>query len=86
MQPSLPRKLTGGLQDEEFILCHILPPGRMSTAANPQVDSESFKPCYYVSDLLDSLFRGRNKKFRLQISLGLFPVLSDSWLTSRLDQ
>ena len=52
MQPSLPMELAGGLQDEEFILCHILPPGWMGTAENPQVDSESFNPCYYVGGLL----------------------------------
>ena len=67
MQPSLPRELAGGLQDEEFILCHVLPPRRMSTAENQRVDSESFNPCYYVRDFLDSL---SYKKFPIQISLG----------------
>ena len=56
MQPSLPRKLAGSLQDEEFILCHILPPERMSTAENPRVDHESFNPRYYVGDLWDLFF------------------------------
>ena len=68
VQPSLPRELAGS---QEFILCHILPPGRMSAAENPQVDSESFNPCYYVGDLLDSFFGGSNKKFPIEISLGL---------------
>ena len=72
MQPSLPMELTGSLQDEEFILCHILPPGRMSTAENPRVDSESFNPCYYIGDLLDSFFGESNKKFPIQISLGFY--------------
>ena len=71
MQSSLPRELAGGLQYGEFILSHILPPGRMSTAENPQVDSESFNLRYYVGDLLDSFFGGSNKKFSIQISLGL---------------
>ena len=63
MRPSFPRELAGGLQDEEFILCHILPHGEMSTAENPRVDSGSFNPCYYDSDLLDSVFGGSYKKF-----------------------
>ena len=73
LQPSLPRELAGGLQDEEFILCQILPSGRISTAENPRVDSESFNPCYYmyVGDLLDSFFGGSYKKmFPIQIRLG----------------
>ena len=71
MQPSLPRELAGGLQDKEFILCHNLPPGQMGTAENPRVDSESFNPCYYVSDLLNSFFGESNRKFPIQLSLGL---------------
>ena len=61
IQPRLPRELAVSLQDEEFILCHILPPRRMSTAENPRVDRESFNPRYYVGDLLDLLYRAFSK-------------------------
>ena len=71
MEPRLPRKLAGSLENQQFVLRHILPPGWECRTKNPSINCEGLHTGHYFCDFLNTLFYRTNQEFPIQIHLWL---------------